>query len=132
MSWCAPSLFERPGTPYGDDQGRDWLDNDVRFARFALAAALLARGGVDPDWSADIVHANDWPSALIPAYLSWSGVRLPSILTIHNLAYQGLFDRDSLNGSALLRVLSRLKALNSTTSCRSLRRVLFTLLSSRQ
>jgi starch synthase len=42
------------------------------------------------------VHANDWQAGLVPAYLAWSGSSIPTILTIHNLAYQGLFPRDSL------------------------------------
>jgi len=91
-----PQLYDRGGTPYGDDNGRDWADNDVRFARLASAAALLAAGEVDPAWKADILHANDWPSALAPAYLAWNRSKVPSILTIHNLAYQGLFPRDTL------------------------------------
>jgi len=91
-----PELFDRDGTPYGDGRGRDWPDNDVRFARYASAAALLARGEIDPDWRADLVHANDWQAGLVPAYLAWQGARIPTILTIHNLAYQGLFPRTSL------------------------------------
>ena len=51
---------------------------------------------VDPDWAADVLHVNDWPAALAPAYIAWRGQRTPSILTIHNLAYQGNFSRDSL------------------------------------
>lgn len=92
---CA-QLYDRPGNPYGDDAGRDWTDNDLRFGRFASAAALLAQGKLDPNWSADLVHANDWQSALVPAYLAWSGSRIPTVLTIHNLAYQGLFPKASL------------------------------------
>lgn len=92
---CA-GLYERNGTPYGDLSGHDWPDNDVRFARFSAAAAALAAGRIDPSWSADLVHANDWQSALIPAYLSWEDSKLPSIFTIHNLAYQGLFEKSCL------------------------------------
>lgn len=91
-----PALFERPGTPYGDARGVDWDDNDIRFARFSLAAARVAEGKADRTWSADMVHANDWQSALIPAYLEWSQVHLPTVFTIHNLAYQGLFGRETL------------------------------------
>src|SRR6201987_2114741 len=91
-----PQLYDRPGNPYGDEQGRDWPDNDIRFARLASAAAELAMGKLDKNWAADLVHANDWQAALVPAYLAWRGARLPSILTIHNLAYQGLFPKDSL------------------------------------
>jgi starch synthase len=91
-----PALYDRPGNPYGDETGRDWGDNDIRFARFSSAAALVARGAIDQQWAADLVHANDWQSALIPAYLAWGGKTLPSIFTIHNLAYQGLFSKASL------------------------------------
>ena len=91
-----PQLYDRPGNPYGDETGRDWPDNDIRFARFASAAAELAAGTLDKNWAADLVHANDWQAALTPAYLAWKGVKVPSILTIHNLAYQGLFPRESL------------------------------------
>jgi starch synthase len=91
-----PELYDRPGNPYGDESGRDWPDNDIRFGRLATVAAELARGRLDNNWAADLVHANDWQAALVPAYLAWSGARIPSILTIHNLAYQGLFPKDSL------------------------------------
>ena len=91
-----PEFYERPGNPYCDDSGNDWCDNDVRFARFASAAALLATGAVTSEWRADLVHANDWQSALVPAYLSWNGASLPTVLTIHNLAFQGLFGRETL------------------------------------
>jgi starch synthase len=89
-------LFDRPGTPYGDAGGADWTDNHIRFATFSHVAAKLALGEIHKVWSADLVHANDWQSALIPAYMAWSGKTLPSIFTIHNLAYQGLFAKDSL------------------------------------
>jgi starch synthase len=92
---CA-ELYERDGGIYTDNNGRDWPDNDVRFARFSSAAAALAAGKLDKDWSADLVHANDWQSALVAAYLQWNGWPIPSLLTIHNLAFQGLFDRESL------------------------------------
>src|ERR1700758_844409 len=91
-----PQLYDRPGNPYGDEMGRDWPDNDIRFARLASVAAQLAAGTLDNNWAADLVHVNDWQAALVPAYLAWSGVNIPSILTIHNLAYQGLFPRESL------------------------------------
>ena len=88
------AIYDRPGNPYGDEAGRDWPDNDIRFGRFASAAAELAAGTLDKNWAADLVHANDWQAALAPAYLAWKGVKIPSILTIHNLAYQGLFPQE--------------------------------------
>ena len=54
-----------------------------------------------PNWRPHVVHANDWPTALTPAYIKWKGLDVASILTIHNLAYQGLFDRDRLGALAI-------------------------------
>ena len=71
----APDLYERDGTPYGD-AGGDFGDNDLRFARLSRAAAELA-AGIDPFWSADLLHLNDWQTALAPAYMSWLGIRRP-------------------------------------------------------
>ena len=45
------------------------------------------------DWQPDLLHVNDWPGGLAPAYLRWQGARLPTILTIHNIAHQGLYER---------------------------------------
>ncbi|WP_437882955.1 glycogen synthase GlgA [Pseudomonas sp. LRF_L74] len=86
---CA-ELYERDGTPYGDERGHDWPDNHIRFARLGLAAAEIAAGTAGISWCPELVHANDWPSSLAPAYMAWRGQRTPSVLTIHNLAYQGL------------------------------------------
>ncbi|RZK97813.1 MAG: glycogen synthase GlgA, partial [Methylobacterium sp.] len=90
----SPGLYERDGTPYGNADG-DFPDNDLRFARLSLAAAEIAQGA-DPAWAADLLHLNDWQSALAPAYLAWRRIRVPSVLTIHNLAYQGLFPRETM------------------------------------
>src|SRR3981081_863014 len=91
-----PQLYDRPGNPYGDDGGGDWSDMTPRSGRFAARAAELAAGRLDKNWAADLVHANDWQAALTPAYLAWNGAKIPTILTIHNLAYQGLFPKESL------------------------------------
>lgn len=90
-------LFDRAGTPYGVGGGVDFPDNDVRFARLCRSAAEIMQGAADPAWKPDILHANDWPSALSAGYLKWLGVDAPSILTIHNLAYQGIFSADRLD-----------------------------------
>jgi len=89
---AAPSLFDRAGTPYCTPEGADWQDNHLRFARLALAAADIARGLGDPGWLPDVVHVNDWPGGLTPAYMRWDGTSVPTVLTIHNIAYQGNFD----------------------------------------
>jgi starch synthase len=92
---CA-DLYDRDGTPYGDEAGQDWDDNDIRFARLGLAAAEIACGIRELGWKPDLLHLNDWPSALASGYLSWREKPLPSVLTIHNLAYQGLFEAERL------------------------------------
>lgn len=89
-------LYDREGFPYGDTSGVDWIDNDVRFARLGLAAAEMAAGLAGLDWRPDLLHLNDWPSALAPAFVAWRGLSTPTILTIHNLAYQGLFGAERL------------------------------------
>ncbi|MEH6564296.1 MAG: glycogen synthase GlgA [Halopseudomonas sp.] len=86
------TLYNREGNPYGDAEGRDWPDNHIRFARFALAAAQLAAGEGKLAWEPEVVHANDWPSGLTPAYMKWMQLATASVFTIHNLAYQGLCD----------------------------------------
>ena len=94
-----PELYDRDGSPYGDAEGAEWGDNDLRFARLGLAAADIAAGVAGLGWQPQLLHVNDWPAALAPAYLAWRGQATPSILTVHNLAYQGLFERN--RGSAL-------------------------------
>jgi starch synthase len=85
-------LYGRDGTPYGPDAGVDFGDNHIRFARLSLAAAEIAAGEADPNWAPDVVHLNDWPTGLAPGYLRWKNLDTPTIMTVHNLAYQGLFD----------------------------------------
>jgi starch synthase len=89
---ASPSLFDRRGTPYCTPEGADWQDNHLRFARLSLAAADIAAGRGGLDWLPDVVHANDWPGGLTPAYMRWDGTKVPTVLTIHNIAYQGNFD----------------------------------------
>ncbi len=89
----APHLFARPGNPYLSPEGVDWPDNGLRFAALARMAWHIAIGGV-PSFEPDIIHAHDWQAALAPAYLHYGGQRRPkTVLTVHNLAYQGIFPR---------------------------------------
>jgi starch synthase len=97
----AGGLFDRPGNAYLDERANPFDDNDVRFARLAMAAVELARGVPALGWKPEVLHLNDWPGALAAGYLAWQKVATPSILTIHNLAYQGLYDRDRLNRLAI-------------------------------
>lgn len=87
-----PSLFEREGGLYQDEDGRDWPDNARRFAVFSHVAAEVARGTLGTDWQADLVHGNDWHAGLVPAILTeTSGPKPATLFTMHNLAYQGVF-----------------------------------------
>ncbi|MGO9773408.1 MAG: glycogen synthase GlgA [Roseiarcus sp.] len=87
----APHLFDRVGNPYLGPDGRDWGDNAHRFAALASVGADLAKGAA-PGYAPDVVHAHDWQAALTPVYLHYGGGPYPkTILTIHNLAFQGHF-----------------------------------------
>ena len=93
----APHLFEREGDPYGGTDGRGWPDNGFRFAALARAAALLGQGVVS-GYRPDIVHAHDWQAGLTPAYLHYAGgVRPATVMTVHNLAFQGQFPAEFLS-----------------------------------
>ncbi len=94
MALDAPQLFARGGGPYGDEGGREWNDNWLRFAALARAGADLASGAV-AGFAFDILHAHDWQAALAPAYLRYApgpGTPARSVITIHNIAFQGRFD----------------------------------------
>ncbi len=86
-----PELFQRKGGPYQDVAGHDHPDNALRFAVFSKAAAILASSDSPLNWRPDILHCNDWQTGLAPAYLRFAGQTTPSIMTVHNLAYQGVF-----------------------------------------
>lgn len=92
----APHLYERPGTPYLTPDGRDWPDNAWRFAALGRVAADIGQGMV-PGFVPDIVHAHDWQAGLAPAYLHYSDTPRPgTVITIHNIAFQGIFPADML------------------------------------
>ncbi|OLC32358.1 MAG: starch synthase [Armatimonadetes bacterium 13_1_40CM_64_14] len=82
-----PKYFDRSGL-YGE-AGRDYPDNLARFGFFCRA--VLAWVGRQ-SWKPDLIHCNDWQTALIPPLIrAERAERTPTLLTIHNLAYQGLF-----------------------------------------
>jgi starch synthase len=92
----APHLYAREGGPYANADGVDYPDNAQRFAALARVAAQIAQG-LSPEHQPDILHAHDWQAALAPAYLHYSGRRHPpTVLTIHNLAFQGRYDKGLL------------------------------------
>jgi starch synthase len=87
----APALYVRGGGIYGDSRGIDWPDNWRRFAALSRAGADLASGAI-PNWHFDLLHAHDWQAAMAPAFLRYTrGPRAPSVITIHNMAFQGRF-----------------------------------------
>ncbi|MBI5909305.1 MAG: glycogen synthase GlgA [Betaproteobacteria bacterium] len=88
-----PELYQRPGGPYQDEAGSDWSDNALRFGLLSRVAALLGSAGGPLDWQAQVVHCNDWQTGLAPAYLRYAaGARAATLQTIHNLAFQGIFE----------------------------------------
>jgi len=77
-------LFGRPGL-YGTEKG-DFSDNAERFIFFQKAVVESVRNlRIRPD----VFHLNDWQTALLPKFAGTPGV--PAVLTIHNLAYQGVY-----------------------------------------
>jgi starch synthase len=92
----APHLFARPGNPYLTPEGKDWPDNGLRFAALARMAAEIGTGAVAA-WVPDIVQAHDWQAGLAHAFLHYGRGRRPgTVMTVHNLAYQGLFSQEML------------------------------------
>ncbi|MDO1581948.1 glycogen synthase GlgA [Rhizobium oryzicola] len=90
----APDLFDRAGGPYLDQNGKDYGDNWLRFAALSRAGADIAQGRL-PDWQPDLVHVHDWQTGLVPAYLRYDAApAVPSVMTIHNIAFQGNFGRE--------------------------------------
>jgi starch synthase len=88
----SPVLYDRPGGPYQDTSGNDWPDNALRFGLLSYVAAVLGGPASPISWRPRIVHANDWQTGLTPAYLRFMpGDKARSVMTIHNLAYQGIF-----------------------------------------
>lgn len=85
-------FFEIEGDPKLGTWGTDVLDlsNARRFGRFARAVTEHAAEAYD------LVHVHDWPTAIIPYLLRARGARARAVLTIHNLAFQGIFPREAL------------------------------------
>jgi starch synthase len=106
-----PEYFDREYL-YGDKAG-DYPDNAERFTEFARVAIEFMKR----IWLPDVVHCHDWQSALVPLLLKAQhandpAVRsLPTVLTIHNLGYQGLFPVTALRRCGLPETLFSLDAL---------------------
>lgn len=87
----APHLYDRPGNPYLKSPTEEWPDNGVRFAALAWVGAELGRGLLE-GYRPDVIQAHDWHAGLLPAYLRYGAQPAPpTVLSIHNLAFQGRF-----------------------------------------
>ncbi|CAN7416782.1 glycogen synthase GlgA [Bradyrhizobium sp. LjRoot220] len=92
----APHLYARPGNPYVTPDGIDWPDNGMRFAALSKMAAEIGQGAI-PSFVPDVLHAHDWQAGLAPAYLHLTHRPRPAtVMTVHNLAYQGRFPHHML------------------------------------
>ena len=90
-------LFGRDGI-YGSKAVPDFPDNPERFTLLSRGAFQLAKR---LEWIPDIMHVHDWPTALVPVFLrTWERSGLfastASVLTIHNLGYQGIYPKDTI------------------------------------
>jgi starch synthase len=100
-----PGLFDRAGV-YGE-KGEDYADSALRFAVLSRAAAELVRQRIASGRPADVLHGNDWPTALVPTYLRALAADTPAlaavrtVLTIHNVAHQGIFPKDALPATGI-------------------------------
>jgi starch synthase len=99
----APFLYRRSGNPYLGPDARDWPDNHRRFALLGWVAAHLASGELDRHWIPDLVHCHDWHAGLAPEYIAQNpALNAPTVFTIHNLAFHGLFPLDCHTDLGLL------------------------------
>ncbi len=96
-------LYDRPNL-YGNSLG-DYYDNLERFAVFSHAALLLTKRLA---FKPDVIHCHDWQSGLVPALLKGPFGKdplladTPSVFTIHNIGYQGIFPKEKLPLTGLL------------------------------
>ena len=86
-----PEFFNREGSIYLGPNGSDWRDSPLRFAALSWVAADIARAGLEDGWRPQVLHAHDWQAGLAPTYLRQFLVDdVASLITIHNIAFQGL------------------------------------------
>ena len=90
-----PLFFDFPGNPYVDETGNPWLNTAERFALFCRVIVEVAMNRGYLEWTPDIVHCNDWQTGLVPALLSLETHHPATVFTIHNMAYQGLFAKET-------------------------------------
>jgi starch synthase len=99
----SPAHFDRDGV-YGEPGGRDFPDNDIRFILLSRAALEIAKAVA---FRPDVVHAHDWQTGLVPALLATAYrsdsffIPTASVFSIHNIAYQGVFPKETLGLAGL-------------------------------
>lgn len=86
-----PECFDREGGAYEAPDGTPWADDPVRFSAFSEVVARLAGGLVGDLPPFHIVHCHDWHTGLVPAWLLLLRIPVPTLFTVHNALYQGLF-----------------------------------------
>ncbi len=97
----APHLYARPGNPYLGPDRKDWPDNWRRFAALSFAAYEIG-GGAAGEFQPQILHCHDWQAGLVPAYVRYNApTPVKAILTVHNIAFQGLFGFEIFNALRL-------------------------------
>lgn len=107
--WMIESeLYHRAGTPYSDEEGNEWDDNDQRFALLNYVAVEIAMGRSSLKWHADVVHCNDWQTGLVSALIYKEKLQLPlqdkkpaTVFTIHNMAHMGVYPRSHFDALQL-------------------------------
>jgi starch synthase len=85
----APYLYDRPGNIYLAPNGSDWPDNVARYGALAFVAAEIGRGAVK-GYEPEVLHLHDWQSALAAVHTHFGGGP-PTLVTVHNIAFQGVF-----------------------------------------
>lgn len=96
----APAFYDRAGGPYAGPDGHDHPDNAQRFAALSLAAAEIGRGAVRA-FQPRVIHAHDWQAGLTAAYLRGAGGGPGTVMTVHNLAFQGIVPASMLEALRL-------------------------------
>ena len=91
-----PILYQRDGGPYQTPRGHDWADNAIRFGLLSKVAAVLGSASSPLSWHPDLVQCNDWQTGLTPAYLHFEIGAAPSVIAIHNMAFQGIFPPEAV------------------------------------
>ena len=98
------NFFKRGGLYVNPITNTDYPDNGERFIFFSKAVLETIKL---INWKPDIIHCNDWQTGLIPLYLKRIYSKdnfykdIKTVFTIHNIAYQGIFEKDLMNVAGL-------------------------------